>query len=213
MTDEVPTMTPLAKDVLHAPQQDLLAAASRASRWPTGWPDCARTCRFGPRPGRYRVSRTYLRAFPDLANDAESLLELISMERLLRREAGDDAPTGFYIQCFPDQREEIEQQFAFDLALDEQAAEDAPPNDDELDETSSPVWSGPSSPTKSTPPRLPDRYLPVQLLGRGSFGDVWLCRDMQLGPRRLAIKVLRQDAGGGAGAPARFRAKPPWWPR
>ena len=155
--------------------------------------------RTGPVP---RVEE-YLRSFPALADDVESILELISMERLLRREAGDDAPTGYYIERFPDQREEIEQQLAFDLALDEQAAEDAPLDDDRLGEFG-PVVCGPSSPAIPTPPRLPDRYLPVRLLGRGSFADVWLCRDTQLGPRPVAIKILRQDVGGGR-VSARFR--------
>jgi serine/threonine protein kinase len=145
----------------------------------------------------------YLRAFPDLASDVESILELISTERLLRREAGDDAPTGFYTERFPDQREEIEEQFAFDVALDEQAAEDAALDDGGIGEIA-PVVPGLSSPAIPTPPRLPARYRSVRLLGQGGFADVWLCRDTQLGPRPVAIKILRQAVGGGR-ISARFR--------
>jgi serine/threonine protein kinase len=191
-------MTPPAADDPNAPDH---ALGRREGEPMADWvarlrEDMQARTRIGPVP---RVEE-YLRSFPDLADDDEAILELISMERLLRHEAGEVLTTGFFADRFPDLREEIEQQFAFDFALDEQAAEDAPPDDDLLDEIA-PMDRGPAVPTG---PRLPDRYVPIRWLGQGGFGDVWLCRDMGLGGRPVAIKMLRPDVVSGR-ASDRFR--------
>ena len=39
-------------------------------------------------------------------------------------------------------------------------------------------------------PDLPDRYEPIQHLGEGGAGQVWLCNDTQSGNRQVAVKIL-----------------------
>ena len=160
--------------------------------------DMQARARSGPVP---RVEE-YLRSFSILADDRESILDLIAMERLLRREAGEDIPSGFFFERFPDLRAELEQQLDFDLALDMHLAEDAPPEGDDLDGFV-PRVSGPDSPAPPEPPPLPDRFRPIRMLGRGGFGEAWLCHDAKHG-RRVAIKVLHKDVGRG-GVSDRFR--------
>ena len=42
--------------------------------------------------------------------------------------------------------------------------------------------------------RVPPRYTPLALLGKGGGGEVWSVRDRVTG-RSLALKVLAEDAG------------------
>src|SRR6187402_2401665 len=42
--------------------------------------------------------------------------------------------------------------------------------------------------------RMPPRYVPLALLGKGGGGEVWAVRDRVTG-RELALKVLAEDAG------------------
>ena len=66
--------------------------------------DMQARARSGPVPR----AEEYLRWFPALADDRESILDLVAMERLLRRKSGDDTPTGFFFERFPDLREALE---------------------------------------------------------------------------------------------------------
>ncbi|MCW5834719.1 MAG: protein kinase, partial [Labilithrix sp.] len=55
--------------------------------------------------------------------------------------------------------------------------------------------SAPERPESTTPAfRVPPRYAPLALLGKGGGGEVWSVRDRVTG-RQLALKVLAEDAG------------------
>ena len=53
-------------------------------------------------------------------------------------------------------------------------------------------------PAAPIPPELPERYEPVERVGRGGIGEVWRVRDRNL-DRDLAVKLLRRDRGTGPG--------------
>jgi hypothetical protein len=131
----------------------------------------------------------YLRESPELAPDSDAVLDLLTMERLLRREADDDWPIGAYTERFPHLRAEIEAQFTFDNALDgDEVMAGLDLGDD--------VAADPTGTAGEVPPKLPDRYHFVRLLGKGGFGKVWLYRDKDLGARPVAIKTLQNPDGG-----------------
>ena len=54
--------------------------------------------------------------------------------------------------------------------------------------------SGPVPIGSTVPDPAPDRYQMIRLLGRGSFGKVWLMQDVELG-RLVAMKALRSRRG------------------
>ncbi len=136
----------------------------------------------------------YLQSFPEFAADKESVLELISMERQLRHEAGEEISTGFFVERFPHLHSEIEEQLDFDLMIDEQAAEHALANDDDTsDDELDLLVPGPPSGATPVPPPLPERYQPIRPLGRGGFADVWLCRDHKMN-RPVAVKRLHRKS-------------------
>ncbi len=112
--------------------------------------------------------------------------ELLVAEVLCRRSQGETPTTGEYVSRFPDFRLEIEALFESGV----------------LSKRTDPNWA---EPTVDLPGikagMLPDvwltgaqvgRYVLIEMVGRGGFGEVWKATDPQL-HRTVAVKVPRKD--------------------
>lgn len=133
--------------------------------------------------GAPRTVEAYLTQHPELADDADALLDLIYSEVLLREEFGERAPAAEYLARFPTLSAALARQFELHdlLRSGSSASEDTPLE---------PIRSSAATVPDANP--LPGFRL-GRLLGQGSWGVVYEATQVALN-RRVAVKVSR-DAG------------------
>jgi WD40 repeat protein len=133
----------------------------------------------------------FLESHPALADNPETIVDLIYAELLLRRERGEDPTADEYVSRFPNLAEPIRTQFELDAAIDEGSTQ----------------WTDtthlPAIP-ESLPPKQVGRFQIERELGRGGFGIVYLAFDPQLN-RHVALKVPRADVVDSADLRQRFQ--------
>jgi tRNA A-37 threonylcarbamoyl transferase component Bud32 len=147
------------------------------------------------RRGQRQPVEAYLDA--RLAADGEAVLDLISNEVLLRREAGELPTAQEYQKRFPHLATEIVRQFEVDEALD--AADPA-------QETHHATATGGAGATTSPTWLSVPGYRIQGILGRGGMGIVYQAVQQSLN-RLVALKMLAAIDTGSARELARFRAE------
>jgi serine/threonine protein kinase/tetratricopeptide (TPR) repeat protein len=140
--------------------------------------------------GQRPLVEEYVRQYPAIADDRESLLELVYAEFLLRRRLGEDVATGEYGQRFPELAGELRLQFKFEGAL-----EDILPADLTLTESVLLSHLGDHQPEQALQLNrsfaFDERFLFQRTLGSGATGLVFAAYDRQW-KRTVAIKTLRR---------------------
>jgi hypothetical protein len=141
----------------------------------------------------------YLGQYPDLGNNVETLLGLISSEVLRRLGSGERPSLEEYLQRFPRHADALCRLWA-ELGLGDAASGSGSrePNSTAPDNASAPLVP----PAAKAVPYLPGLELYEQL-GEGGMGVVYRARDVRLDQPR-AVKLIRTGARAGEKAQDRF---------
>jgi serine/threonine protein kinase len=141
--------------------------------------------------------------YPQLAQDAHGLVELIYAEFWLREQAGERPDPEEYLRGFPQVRDQLVVQFEVHQALDPELGDHgAGDKDPSLTELSSVPDRAPPLPNSALQ-ELERRYEIHEQLGSGGMGIVYRARDKFLG-RDVALKVMRPEIAAEADAKGRF---------
>ncbi len=155
--------------------------------------DQAERCRLG----QWVPAEAYLDAFPAIKDDAESAIDLIFAEYLLREERGEEPPLEEFVNRFPQHAGELKLQVELHRALE--AAGDGARDDATL-----PVGSRPEPADRPAAyPELPG-YEVLGILGRGGMGVVYRAWQTEL-RRQVAVKMLHAGALAHPEMLSRFR--------
>jgi tetratricopeptide (TPR) repeat protein len=143
----------------------------------------------------------YLARYPALEADAESVLDLIYQEILLRRGLGESPGPEEYTQRFPAWTDALIRQFAVDDAM--QPADDAAEYGVLGREAHAGKVSLDANRSEHASQNDIDGYEVLEVLGRGGMGVVFKARDIRLG-RIVAIKMIADGQHAGQGQLERF---------
>jgi tetratricopeptide (TPR) repeat protein/serine/threonine protein kinase len=135
------------------------------------------------RAGDALLVEEYLERFPELADDADELIELIVAEYRHRRYLGQQPMPAEYLERFPQHRERL-----LLTPLGDAATEITPKTD--------------GVPSGSLPESI-GRYRVDQFLAKGGMGEVWRVLDGDF-DRPLALKVLQEQYRGRTDLEERF---------
>jgi serine/threonine protein kinase len=148
--------------------------------------------------GEHVSVEEYLAEYPELASDADALLDLIHSEMLHRLETGDRPSLEEYLQRFPQHADAMRRSLELlQMAHTQMWSDSVHPHSTASSPTANPAMA----PTKP-PPVLPGFEL-YEKLGEGGMGVVYRARDLRLDQPR-AIKVIR-GRGSFAGEEAHDR--------
>ncbi len=125
---------------------------------------------------------SFLLQFPESARP-QLLTDLIAIEIHVRRKRGENPSLREYVDRFPSEADWLNRHFASLIDSSEMARSTRPDPEMRISPTASPA---------EIKQQILDRYQPVELLGRGGFGEVWSARDSLL-DRLVALKQLRVD--------------------
>jgi serine/threonine-protein kinase len=143
----------------------------------------------------------YLARDAELSANPEYALEIVYGELLLREEEGERLQVEEFQQRFPQFASQVRRLFDVHRAVLSACLADSRPAELARQDTPSEFGGVPVPPG----PTLPG-YEIREELGRGGMGVILVCRDNPLS-RDLAVKVLRQEHRGNAGAEQRFLAE------
>ena len=153
------------------------------------------------RAGQRVPAESYLALYPSLQECAESALELIYGEFLLREEMGESPQVEEFQWRFPQFAARLQKQVDLHgVLMSSDSADEITTGGDELDDDRDNL-------TASGMNRLIGRGFKILgELGRGGMGAVYKAWQVRL-KRVVALKVIRADAYADAGAAARFLAE------
>lgn len=152
------------------------------------------------RGGERKSCESILRAYPDVAADKDSLLELIYTEYVLRQELGQAAPIADWIARFPEWQADLEALFQVDAYVQK-----------EVDSDADTKWAG-------ARPRHPERqgekdglgrigrFRLLEEIGYGGMGVVYRAQQLDL-DRIVAIKMITGTDALSPEVRRRFRAE------
>ena len=161
--------------------------------------DQAERCRLG----QWVPAEDYLDAFPAVRDHAESAIDLIFAEYLLREERGEQPPLEEFLRRFPEHADELKLQIELHREMDDDPAR--PPPGPRLGRR----WPWRAAPPERTArrriPSIPG-YEILGVLGRGGMGIVYRAWQTEL-KRPVALKMLIAGALASPEAAARFRVE------
>jgi serine/threonine protein kinase/WD40 repeat protein len=155
------------------------------------------------RLGQWVPAEDYLDAFPAVRDHAESTVDLVFAEFLLREERGERPPLEEFLRRFPEHADELKLQIGLHREMD---AECAPPATRAGIAETLPVGS------RSAPADVPSTYPEIHgyevmdVLGRGGMGIVYRAWQAEL-KRTVALKMLIAGSQASPEAAARFRVE------
>ena len=159
--------------------------------------DQAERCRLG----QWVPAEAYFDAFPAIRDDAESAIDLIFAEYLLREERGERPTLEGFLDRFPQHAGELKLQIELHRAIE---AAGEPAGDGPRDDATLPVGSRPEPADRPAAcPELPG-YEVLGILGRGGMGVVYRAWQTEL-RRQVAVKMLHAGALAHPESLARFR--------
>jgi lipopolysaccharide biosynthesis regulator YciM len=155
------------------------------------------------RLGQWVPAEDYLNAFPVVREHAESAVDLIFAEFLLREERGESPAAEEFLRRFPDRAGELKLQLELHLALDRNRERTA-----DWSGGTSTLHAGSSSPPVERPAAYPEipGYEVLGVVGRGGMGIVYRAWQSEL-KRCVAVKMLIAGALAAPEALARFRVE------
>ena len=140
----------------------------------------------------------YLEHYPDLADDAAVLLDLIHAERLYRLQSGEQPSLEEYLKRFPPHADALRRSWPQALPIPQPRSESDACASTVPQEPTSVIIARPAAPLLL----LPGLEL-HEKLGEGGMGTVYRARDVRLDQPR-AVKVIRTGPFTGADAHDRF---------
>ncbi len=140
---------------------------------------------------------------PALAADAETVLDLIYHEYVIRRRLGETPRPEEYLVRFPAWSDALTRQFVIDDAM--QAVEASTERLPDGPSASEDPHPDPLAPVPASPLSI-DGHDIIEVLGRGGMGIVYKARDRRLN-RVVAIKTLAESALDSPSLVRRFRSE------
>jgi tRNA A-37 threonylcarbamoyl transferase component Bud32 len=148
--------------------------------------------------GDQKTVHDYLQQFPELAANAEALVDLLYQEVLLRKARGDVPRLSDYLHRFPNYATRLGRQFELHDVLE--AGGTAKTSASRLT-----IGQAPAARLEPELPAIPGFQM-VRELGRGGMGVVYLARQVRL-KRDVVVKMIRDGSLARPEQLARFRTE------
>lgn len=143
----------------------------------------------------------YLAQYPGLLSDGEALLDLIHAEILLREQLGDTPRLEEYIDRFPAQARQLQEQWKLHRLMFQRDRVEGDPDSTGPDARTAPAGRRSPGPLPSLP-----GFEILEELGRGGMGVVFKARQIDL-DRIVAVKLIRTGPLAGTEEMERFRTE------